>query len=673
MAGWGENTDLHGSLHGVATVYLNRVSRPLAMLETMIGATVAGAMVGLVEVAWLWSGAGVDVSMLPWGVGLYGLAGLGVGVAVGVGVIVAMAIHARACWWAGGSGFAIALLGIGAVVGRYVLNRDVFAEQGVPLWGLGVLAVGLLVIGLVAAAWSALKLKGEHRFSFFRALGLGWPVALLVTIGVGALGATLEPPIAPPPSSTRQGPNVVFVLVDTFRADHLDRPELDTPHLDGLRADSITFTNAWSSASWTRPGVASLWTSRSPSNHTATQKGSRLPEAVVTWAEVLRGEGVTTGALVNNINVTRSFGFDQGFDTFHYEAPRYPFGASEGVFNLALYKVLHRVEERLTGGGGVERYYAPGPQVVADGLAWIENADPGSWALSLHLMEPHDPYFDEDGRGYSRAANPQPDPAEADDLRRLYGVEVERLDAVMGSLIEGLKTQGVYDDTLIVLTSDHGEEFHEHGGWWHGSSLYVEQTQVPLVIKLPGGRLAGTRASWQVRALDVAPTIAGVVGVSPDPSWEGRDLLGPTAVAALSGVEQPDPRPVDPATACRLARTHRLDRVVVMEEDFEGNVLEAVRTGGFSLHLAESGGSRELPAEALFDVVADPGEQAPLDANGASICSQFPEDWSASLRESLELVKEAGGSGVQPEDVALTADQRAKLCALGYLTGEECR
>lgn len=645
------------------------------VLEGALGGVILGTLLGLAESLWLWR-TGVDGSLLPWGWGLYGLAGLLPGLLIGTLVTVLHRWGPRVRAMAFPGGAALSLFVLGTVLGRYVLNRDVFAES-MPLWATGALAGGLLVVGVGLVAAVPLRLGRTGAL----ATAGGWLAGFLVCLVVGVLtapGVDREAWRAPTAGeASLDGPDILFILVDTMRADHLDHDELVTPNLDALRADAITFDQAFSAASWTRPGVASAWTSRLPTSHTADTKGSRLPEAVVTWAEPLQARGVRTGALVNNINVTASFGFDQGFDTFHYEAPAYPFGATEGVFGLALYKVVHRVEERLTGGGPVERYYQPADVVLDDAHTWIEGQEGARWALFVHLMEPHDPYFDASGHGYARAAHLTPDPSEEAELRARYGLEVERLDAALGAFLERLRADGRYDDTLIVLTSDHGEEFNEHGGWWHGTSLYGEQTQVPLVVKLPGNVGGGTRAPWQVRTLDLPPTLTAALDLPPDPSWQGTDLFDDDSRARLGLLDAPAaedeaPAPqLDPATACRQARRDARDRLVVMELDFEGNEAAAVRADGFAYHTAAPGGSRELPGSALYDVVADPNESEDLLASGTSVCSRFPEDWQSDLELALEVARRAGDD-VERVGVEASEADKQRLCALGYLTGPEC-
>src|SRR2546430_13879932 len=146
-----------------------------------------------------------------------------------------------------------------------------------------------------------------------------------------------------------------------------------------------------------------------------------------------------------------------------------------------------------------------------------------------HYMDPHDPYFVHpfNGEGYARVANPNPPASVAGLYRKLYDGEIAYFDEQLGVLLDDLRARGLYDRTLIVLTADHGEEFQEHGGWWHGTTLYDEQIHVPLVVKPParaGGGAAGGEVS---RPAGIPPTLltpaprsppAPLPGASPPPS-----------------------------------------------------------------------------------------------------------------------------------------------------------
>ena len=189
---------------------------------------------------------------------------------------------------------------------------------------------------------------------------------------------------------------------------------------------------------------------------------------------------------------------------------------------------------------------------------WLERHKDSRFFLFLHYMDPHDPYFEHpyDGYGIARVSNQHPDPARAAEMQRLYEGEIAYLDGNFGKLLAKLEALGLYDDTVIALTADHGEEFHEHGGFWHGLTLYDEQIHVPLLVKWPKGRPlapAGHRTGI-ARLIDVAPT-----------------LLGARRRAAAAGDAGRRPR------AALRERTEK-DRQHFAEEDHEGNVLRALRS-----------------------------------------------------------------------------------------------
>ena len=623
----------------------------VALERSVVTSAVCGVTVGVAEACWV--GRGLTEALLwAWVIGLYGA------LAVAFGILPSLAGGLR---WvrqrAAGLGLVMGGGPLGLFVLLYVLNRDVFAEA-MPTWAkaLCVVMLGLMAAGILIRPWSMGRVVGRVVLG-----GIGMVFLVMCVV------AWSQPPVAPWPGTAgaraTQQDGVVFILVDTLRADVADDSSVDTPNLDALRADGVSFVNAFSSSSWTRPGVASLWTSMHPSAHSAQTKSSRLPEAVDTWAERFAGAQFRTGALVNNVNVTATYGFDQGFDDFVYLPPDYPLGATDAVFGLAMYKVLHRLEERVRP-GSVSRYYQPAPKVLDLARAWIEERGAARWALSVHLMEPHDPYFDESGNGYARAKNPQPAESEREELLRRYKGEVEAMDRALGPFIEWLKESGRYDRTTIVLTSDHGEEFYEHGGWWHGTALYGESTHVPLIIKLPEQELASKRVPWSVRTIDVVPTLASLYDVESSPRWQGENLLSPAAREAI-GADSIGSE-VQQASTCMAERGSPLDRPVVLELDFEGNQVAGTIAHGLSYYRAEPGGSRVLPAQSLFDLLVDPEEQRNAFTTGEGICAKFPEDWGSEFDSVLRAVSNSG-EGVDEETVTTDDAERQRLCALGYL------
>jgi arylsulfatase A-like enzyme len=188
---------------------------------------------------------------------------------------------------------------------------------------------------------------------------------------------------------------------------------------------------------------------------------------------------------------------------------------------------------------------------------------------------------------------------------------------------------------LIVLTGDHGEEFHEHGGWWHGTTLYDEQIHVPLILKPPAGGARGRVIDELTTSLDITPTIIASAGLAVPPAMQGHPL------------------PLDSGTAPSRDS-------VFSEEDFEGNVLQSVRTPSSKLVTANPGNPRGLQPEELYKLKTDPGEQHSLVSTDPTLL----EELRAALGRSYLEARAHGGAGAQTDVDSVTKD---RLRALGYL------
>lgn len=703
-----------------------------SVLQGGLGGLVAGSALGLVEAVYHLVAQGApDLRSPVYAILLYGLIGLPLGISGGaaaglIGRTRDLGRYAEPL--ARSLGAAVALAPMLGFILFYLANKVVYAEQGVPLTGLVAIAgiVGLVLGWEVGFGTWVYAGPAKRWMNPLSTVG-GWLLAVVVFAGLAAL------PLGDPRSGFAHGkpvpaglvdrPNVLVIAVDTLRADYLGaygRADDPTPVLDGIARDGVVFEDATAHASWTRSSFASLWTSRLPSAHNADTKASRLSDDLVLVSEVLQDAGVTTANLANNINVTATFNFDQGWDSFVYEAPAYHFGATESVFSLTFYKVVHKVREKLGGTKQVETFYQPAEVVLTDARAFIEANRQGRWMLGVHLMEPHDPYFEHpyltpggdpaefNGVGFARAEVERPKPDQADYLKRVYLDEIRHMDRKLADFVRWLKDAGLYDDTLIVITSDHGEEFGEHGGFWHGTTLYEEQIHVPLIVKLPKNELAGERVAWQARLIDVAPTITAALGLSAPPTWTGRDLIGDvrsgvtartTRAAAVSSARQtvdglaesrdagtlpPDQLALLVAAEAVLAEelaandpcasyARADDRVALAEQDFEGNVLSAVKAGGFKFIQANAGNPRGLPETQLFDLRADRKELTDLQALASPICGLAPTERLEAMRTVLRLELEGAASGaVKSEDVQVDAAETCRLCALGYLDGAQC-
>jgi arylsulfatase A-like enzyme len=610
------------------------------VIQALPAGLFAAALVGLGEVVLMVALGGntANIHALLWTVVAYafvgGLAGLALGILL---ALFRRRTNAYTVTWAA------VFAGLGLFVTRYRLYRDLFHESIRTFSPQGLLFNGGLLLAFVLLfflLWWLWRRPALASLTTVRASLISFALLLVAAGLVSWLTSprsTLTTAPAGIPPGLEDAPNVILIGVDTLRADRLScygYAASQTPHIDALAADGVRYADTTAQASWTKPSFATILTSLYPSSHTATGKSSRLPQAVTTLAEVLAASGYHTGGVADNINIAPAFGFDQGFADYLYLEPSYFFLGNEAASQTALYQILRRAWAMASGSRiYVQNYYQDASAVNRHAVDWLEANKGTRFFLFLHYMDPHDPYFQHpyDGTGYARASDQDPDPALAPEFSRLYDGEVRYLDEYLGQLFDWLKAQGLYDDALIVLTADHGEEFQEHGGWWHGQTLYQEQIAVPLVVKAPGGARAGTAVTSLARSLDIAPTILDLVGAPVPEAMMGQSLW--------SAAEPPT--------------------YAFAEEDHEGNVLTALRTPTHKLILANADNPRGLPAEVLFDLAADPGEQQDLFA--------AQPDQAQALRATLhEVVTLALERAVASEAGSLDAAVQEKLHDLGY-------
>jgi arylsulfatase A-like enzyme len=539
------------------------------------------------------------------------------------------------------------LLPLGLFIAFFRLRRDVYLEQLPP--------APVLVALLGAAAVLALLLffAGPRLFRGRIGNALRPPSVLIALLGVAIAGGASsawvvgsggnpEPRDGIPPALADR-PNVVLVMVDTLRSDHLScyGGPVPTPNLCSLAEDGGTRFRGFSHSSWTKPATATLLTSLLPSSHGVMSKPSSLSPDVELIPEVLRGSGYATGGIVSNINLASSFGFDQGYDEYHYLGPDYLFGARESSSKLILYQLLRVVYFKLKPGLRVGDFYQSGETVNEVAFDFLDRHANSRFFLFLHYMDPHDPYFAHpyDGTGIARAGNQHPDPALAEEMHRLYLGEIAYLDERFGEFLAKLRTLGLEDDTLIALVSDHGEEFYEHGGWWHGTTLYDEQIAVPFLVKWSrhAGLANGEGDGEIARMLDVAPTLIARTGARPPDGMQGIDLVE------------------------RLSRRGERERLIYAEEDHEGNVLRAVRSEDWKWIEANEGNQRGLPVEELFHVGKDPDESENLAESTAWVVQELRDHADAQERLAESRAVEGGG------EADLSEQEIETLRALGYL------
>lgn len=639
---------------------------------TTLGGACTAAVFGNLEAIWLLNTTGApELVSLVYSVILYGLIGGGIAFGASIGAwLVTQFVSPLA--WLRERGFALggatAIIPMGAFVFRYQLNKVWYAEQGVPMSTLGGVLVGLLIFcGLLFWVSNKMDLTAKRA-------GLLWGELILF---MGAISATSMAGGNPAgvahnramSDAMKDKPNVLMLMIDTLRADYVgayNQVDIKTPHLDSLATDGVLFEECISQASWTRPSGVSIFTGRIPSGHATQTKAARVPDEATLFSEILQQNGVTTGALANNINLTSTFNLDQGFDTFMYEAPNYPFAGTESVFGLTFYKVVAKVKERLSPEHReVHNYYQPADVVFEDVKSFIEANDQSRWMMYAHIMEPHDPYFEHpsltgsgpeyNGVAYGRAEHEHPDPKDTEYLKDVYKQEIEFLDLEIGRMISWLKETNRYDNTVIIIVSDHGEEFNEHGGFWHGTTLYDEVLHVPLIVKTAKDAPKGIRIPWQVRSIDIAPTITDLMGLEADASWDGESLL-------------PDLSEVNEEHEVTQCTPHPLARIAISENDFEGNILSAISMNGWKFILANPDNPRGLEPEELYALLDDPTEMKNLTGEKGNWCDMPEGEWMTQLKTILgEILKEAQENAATSNSGELDAATIERMRKLGYM------
>jgi arylsulfatase A-like enzyme len=460
-----------------------------------------------------------------------------------------------------------------------------------------------------------------------RALRISWLVLTLLACGGRQVGDAPR--------------NVVLVSVDTLRADHLGAYGYGaptSPFLDSLAERGVRFAQAHATASWTLPSHMSLMTSLHPNAHRVDTERVGLAPEVLTLAQVLRGAGFRTTAFVSWIYVSRKYGFDRGFDRF--------------------IELLPPPERRRPGSPDTIEADAFVDQV----LEWAAFAGPDRFFLFLHLFGPHldyappleharvfDPQLSDvragryaELRPYVRGLTPRSrriPPAARERAVALYDGEIRFVDAELARLFGVLEERGLIEDTLVVITSDHGEELDDHGSMeGHGWTLYDEVTHVPLLLRFPDDRYAGTLASDLVSSVDVAPTILDAVGVAVPAQFAGRSLL-----PLLRGGELA-PSPV-------FSQIRRFNEKWAVRTD-RHKIVYTADTG------TNSFGVPVEPGYELYDLASDPEERVNVHPG-----SPAAAELTGALRGFMASVVDEPAPAAEP----LSSEERRRLRALGYL------
>lgn len=357
---------------------------------------------------------------------------------------------------------------------------------------------------------------------------------LVVIVLVAGAKLSLEKPRTYNSDGFRPVRHVILLVIDTLRADMIrcqGEAAPPTPNIDNLASDCVRFSHAMSPSPWTMPAMVSLMTGLAPEVHGALAKNSRVPDGLTTLAEYMKAAGYVTGASVDNPYLSAKHGMDAGFDEFIH----YPRNTRDTSFGTLILQRLFPKRYRDLSSTDV---------TAAHAIEFIERHSEKNFFLWTHIFDPHIAYgpperFQPKGTPPSRIGRRfgsvkeirlgmlYPTPGEKEWIRKLYEGEVRYVDEAVGKIIQTLRAEGIYDDALIVLVSDHGEEFFEHGGIEHGHTLYDELLRVPLMVKLPGA--AGKRVVEEpVSTQRVMATILGTCGIAPgDAPSDGAETLIP--------------------------------------------------------------------------------------------------------------------------------------------------
>lgn len=438
--------------------------------------------------------------------------------------------------------------------------------------------------------------------------------------------------------SALKAKKVILISIDTLAPKHLycyGYERETSPTLDQFSKESVMFANCFSQSPKTSPSHMTMFTSLYPSVHkirnwNSSKGGYSLDHTIITLPEIMHNAGYATAAFTGGGNVDASIGFGSGFDSYDNH-----------------------------------------DQLWKNALSWLDQNSPKQFFLFLHTFKVHSPYlpplpyntmFDPDYTGpildsqkalnddFKKAGNgadfpgyhelfwekiDKSDPREVQHLVSLYDGGIRYMDEqIFGKLIEKLKALNVYDETMIIFTSDHGEEFGEHGDFLH-KELYDEHIHVPLIVKFPNGENAGTVVTQQVRTIDLAPSVLEYLGLPIPENAQGTSIL-----PAISG-EQLD--------------------LKVFAERFEildtADKKKAVRTPASKLIFWPTLGTHEL-----FDLAVDPGEQKNIYGD------------STDMREELEYevqqwmkTNDQKGKSIRNRQNNLDEQTIAKLRSLGYV------
>jgi arylsulfatase A-like enzyme len=463
-------------------------------------------------------------------------------------------------------------------------------------------------------------------------------------------------------------PNIILITIDALRADHLGAygyAKANTPNIDAFANEGVLFEQAISQAPWTFPSFASMFTSMYPadlnlsvdSRHISTMYTRFVDYGEVTLTEGLQDAGYRTQAVVTNPWLRPEFGFAQGFDGFMQvdDERIYHVRKLEGmsVFKIAqqvprVYRAIESAYTSVTGNPGQPLVWeVRADRVTEEAVSWLRDNRDAPFFLWVHYIDPHYPF--DPPQGYRPAAEDvtaerlaylssynEEDvytgrarlrPEDKAVMVELYDGEIAYNDVYFGQLLSEIDALGLRDNSVVILSSDHGDEFWEHGGYQHGHSLYDELIRIPFIMRGPGLFAEPRRITDDVQHLDLMPTLLDLAGRSAPASAQGRSLL-----PLLRG-----DTPAEEHTAYSFA-----EALFLNEEQ------KAIRGGGLKLIHSPSSDRIEL-----YNLLRDPSEQHNLTESDPAQTEKLYvllQDWMSASEIRSGESQASTASGTDPSN-----------------------
>ena len=532
-----------------------------------------------------------------------------------------------------------------------------------------VLLAAVVVVAVLVQDRILARAGPKCRVSVLWLIGPGAGLAGILSIATWARQSAPTESVGKPLLYEDDRPSVVLISIDTLRSDHLSVYGYEretTPHLKRLASDGVLFLNALSPSSWTLPGHASMLAGTFPRKHSAhyvphpnlAPRADEMLEAVdfnrkratpfqpllpenLTLAEVLSTHGYRTAGIVSNSGYLNSaLGFAQGFDL--YDDSSGPIFGYRPLLYEAM-KLFPFAFYTLT------KPYRVAEEINEVALEWLMKRPETPFFLFLNYMEPHYPNcaplpyhgrFEPEASFYdqplfsSLGGRLELTADERRDTIALYDEEIAYVDNQIGVLLQRLRELGVYDQTLIIVTSDHGEFFGEHGLWDHGTGPYEAVHRVPLIVKYPDRSIQGVEKDW-VETVDIFPTVLDVVGIALPEETQGQPL---------NRVEHPIITEHYPNSALGQVFGSRYGRGYRSLYEYPWKLVSYM-DGGLE----------------LFDLERDPLESNDLSSERGDLVERMRQTLDAFVSSTTPLLS------TEDEGHRLDEDTRRRLKALGYL------